>query len=619
MNTEQTNLSLEQTLGLFRRRAPWVLVCVALVAGTAYGFSKHQRKKYTATASLVFNENQPAQQVAGLPMASSNNPQAQRNTNLRLVQLGDVAAKTASRIGHGLTKGEVAGALSVSAQGESNIVDVSATASSPALAARVANAYTKQFVAEQQNSNHAYYAYALRVVNKQLAALPRKERAGSAGLALRGRAQSLGVLAELRNGSVQIAQAAALPTSPSSPRVSRNTSLGAVLGLLLGLGVAFLLERLDRRIREPEDLQAIYGLPLLGVVPESAALSRSARTHRSARGKKRAKEALPPAEEEAFQLIRAHLRYFNIDRELRTVLVASAAARDGKTTIALHLASAAARMGSVVLLVEADLRHPTLAEQLDLQPGPGLSDVLIGDVSLWSATQLVDLESRSADGNGRQMRFGERMLDVLAAGAPLPPNPGVLIESHAMQAVLQQARSTYDIVVIDTPPLAAVPDAFPLLSQVDGVIIVGRGGRNRRDVAERLHETLTHARAPLLGVVANGFKPRRLRSYGYAYDFPHARDEWTPTAGVTDAGPPGVPTGPSPRHVRPNGRTAWTGVEPMDPAQQAWDATRRDVEDRDHDPDNKLSRSLYGVPGEPERSPSKPLEPGPGTERAELA
>src|SRR5439155_22909974 len=189
----------------------------------------------------------------------------------------------------------------------------------------------------------------------------------------------------------------------------------------------------------------------------------------------------------------------------------------GMTTIVRLLANAAARMGWVVLLLEADFRCPAFAEQLDLRPGPGLSDVLIGELSLWSATQLVDVDSPPVDGSAG------RSLDVLAAGVPLPPNPARLIESHAMAGVLEEARSTYDLVVINTPPLAAVSDAFPLLRKVDGVIIVGRGGRNRRDVAERLHETLADARAPLLGVVANGFKARQPRSYGYAYDDAHAR------------------------------------------------------------------------------------------------
>jgi capsular exopolysaccharide synthesis family protein len=510
MDTEQTNLSLEQVLGVLRRRAGWIVLCFVLAAGAAYGFSKHQTKKYTATASLVFNNNQLGQQVAGLPVASSNNQQAQQNTNLKLAQLGDMTEKTAGLLGQGLTKENVSADLSVSAQGESNIVNVAATATSPSLAAGIANTYTNQFVKEQQNSNHAYYASALRLVNKQLAVLSAKEKAGTAGLALQDRAQSLATLTELRNGNVQVAQAATVPTSPSSPKVSRNTVLGAVLGLLLGLGLAFLLERLDRRIREPKDLEAVYGLPLLGVVPESSALSRSGRSDGTAGA------VLPAGEAEAFHLIRAHMRYFNVDRELRTLMVVSAGPGDGKTTVARHLASAAARMGSRVLLLETDLRRPTIAQQLGIVSGRGLSDVLIGAVPLPEAIQTIELTAPSED------RAKGHSLDVLVAGASLPPNPGELIESRAMANLLEQSKTRYDLVVIDTPPLTAVSDAFPLLKKVDGVVIVGRVGRNRRDVAERLHETLTGAGAPLLGVIANGFKAGRRGGYGYGYSYDYA-------------------------------------------------------------------------------------------------
>jgi succinoglycan biosynthesis transport protein ExoP len=538
MDTDQANLTIEQVLGVLRRRAPWIVLCVVLVAGAAYGFSKHQTKKYTATASLVFNNNQLNLQAAGLQAVSNGGSQLpQQNTNVKLVQLGDMAEKTAIRLGRGLTKERVSADLSVSAQGESNIVNVSATSTSPALAADIANSYASQFVVEQQNSNHKYYASALALVNRQLATLTPKQKVSTAGLALEGRAQSLGVLAELHNGNVEIAQTATVPTAPSSPKVSRNTVLGAVLGLLLGLGIAFLLERLDRRIREPRDLEAIYGLPLLGVVPESSALSRSLRGGASGQA------VLPPGEAEAFHLIRAHLRYFNVDRDLRTLLIASAAPGDGKTTIARNLAAAAARMGSRVLLVECDLRRPTIAQQLNIPSGPGLSDVLIGAISMGEATQSIDLDASSVDGSQG------RTFDALVSGAVLPPNPGELIESHAMEDLLQQARSRYDLVLIDTPPLTAVSDAFPLLRKVDGVIIVGRVGRNRRDIAERLHETLAGVGASLLGVVANGVKASGPGSYAYAYDYatasPTARPSGTSSSIPSANGDPSsdVPAG----------------------------------------------------------------------------
>jgi succinoglycan biosynthesis transport protein ExoP len=524
MDSEQSKLSIERVLGVIRRRGLWLVACVVIVGAAAFALSKQQPKKYTATASLVFNNTQANQQAAGLQAVSVNNQLPEQNTNVELVQLGDMAAKTAGRLGQGLTEEKIRGDLKVSARGESNIVNVSVTATSPTLAADIANTYSNQFVKEQQNSNHAYYASALFLVNKQLATLSSKARVSPAGIALASRAQSLGVLAELRSGNVQIAQMARVPISPSSPKITRNTILGGVLGLLLGLGIAFLLERFDRRIREPKDLEKIYGLPLLGVVPESAALSRSSR-----RGSNQA--VLPPGEAEAFHLIRAHLRYFNVDRDLRALLVASAAPGDGKTTVARHLAAAAATMGTRVLLIECDLRRPTVAQQLDIPSGPGLSDVLIGATSINEAVQSIDLDTPS-EGVAKR-----RVLDVLVAGAALPPNPGELIESHAMEAVLEQTKSTYDLIVIDTPPLTAVSDAFPLLRKVDGVIIVGRVGRNRRDIAERLQETLTGAGAPLLGVVANGVKASGRGSYAYAYDYAQAAPKTPPPSSPSSSSP----------------------------------------------------------------------------------
>jgi capsular exopolysaccharide synthesis family protein len=480
-------LDLKQALGVLRRRLPVIALCVVVVAGAALAFSKLEAKKYTATSSLLFSSSGLTNEIAGLPANSSGvSLLAQQASDLELVKLGDMAAKTASLLGHGLTEHSVSENVSVAGQGESGVVSVSTTSSSPALAAEIANTYTRLFVEEQKSTNKQYFKSALALVQKQLAALSPRQRTGADGLQLQNRAQTLRLLAELKQGSVNVAQEAVAPTSPSSPKTSRNTAIGGVLGLLIGLALAFILEPLDRRIRMPEDLETIYHLPLLGTVPKSKALSRKL-------------GALPPTEAEAFGLIRAHLRFFNNDRDLRTVVIASAAVGDGKTTTAVYLAEAAARSDSRVLLVELDLRNPTLAQQLDIQPGPGVADVLIGTIRMEEATRSVDLSASSPAHGATGRRF-----DVLPAGAVLPPNPGELIESHAMEATLEQARSSYDLVVIDTPPLTCVPDAFPLLTKVDGVVIVGRVEHSRRDAAERLHQILANSGARLLGVIATG-------------------------------------------------------------------------------------------------------------------
>src|SRR5271154_5135083 len=159
MDTKQTNLSIEQVLGVLRRRAPVILFCFVLAVGAAYGFSKHQTKKYTATASLVFSTNQLSQQVAGLQVVGNGSQLPEQLTNLKLVQLGDMAEKAAILLAHakgatllarGLTGEKIKEGLSVSAQGESNVVNVSATATSPKLAADIANTHTEKFVYEQQ-------------------------------------------------------------------------------------------------------------------------------------------------------------------------------------------------------------------------------------------------------------------------------------------------------------------------------------------------------------------------------------------------------------------------------------------------------------------------------------
>jgi capsular exopolysaccharide synthesis family protein len=498
----KSGLSLEEVLGTLRRRAVHIALCVFLAGAAALGYSLKQTKQYTATASLVFNNTQLSQQVAGLQAASGGDPQAQQGTNLKLVTLGGSADKTARLVGHGLSRKKVVDAVAVSSEANTNIVQVSATSSSPTLAADIANTYSEQFVREQQNASGRYFKTALASVKAQLDDLPADQRSGPAGLALQDRAQSLEILTQIQSGNVQVAQRAPVPTAASSPKVVRNTLLGAFLGLLLGLSLAFLRERLDRRIKEPEDLERIFELPLLATVPESSAYPAHTALGEGAR-------VLPAPEAEVFKMLRARLRYFNINRDLRLVLVTSATPGDGKTTVAQNLAEAAASAGGRVLLLEADLRRPTLAGRLGLRSAPGLAEVLISSCSVDDALQATSLEP-ATNGSSRQ----NSAVRVIVSGM-VPPNPAELIESSAMERLLDWAAESFDLVLIDTPPLSVVPDAIPLMRRIHGVVIVSRLGKSTRDGAVRLRAELTRLHAPLLGVVANGFAGRGVTGYEY--------------------------------------------------------------------------------------------------------
>lgn len=505
MNGEPpTRMNVERTLRIVRRRAPIVLICILIAAGSAYGFAKNQQQKYTATASLLFGTNQVAAAATGLLPVSQSMSTSQQDTNVQLVGLGDVAAKTAVALGPRWSPGEVHGAVSAAPNSDTSLVTVSATASTPRLAQKIANTYSNVFVSEQQAQALQQISAAQRLVTEQYNALSPAQRAGAQGLALADRAQALGVLGKLQNGNVSFANQAALPTSPSSPKIKRDIALGGLLGLLIGLALASLLERLDVRIRDPKELEAIYEVPVLTAVPERSDYEvLTSLRHASQSG-------VPSLHDEVFNLLRSYLRYFAVARELRTLLVISAGPREGKTTISYNLAKAAAVLGSRVLLIEGDLRRRTVIAPLLDDAYPALPDVLIGEAIVQEAVRPIQVGPKA-------------VLDVLIAGSIPPPNASELIESPAMGSVLDAAISEFDLVVIDTPPLSLVADAIPLLTMVDGVIIVGRVGSSRRDAAEQLHKRLKSLGAPVLGIVANGVVSRETSSFrrrdGYSYGY----------------------------------------------------------------------------------------------------
>jgi Mrp family chromosome partitioning ATPase len=471
MAQDSDGLDLAQALAVLRRRAWLIALCTIAVAAAAFGFSKMQQKEYTATSALVFGESRVSQLLATMPSSSTGSQIAQQASNIELVGLGDAAEKTAARIGGGLTSRDVSKSVTVRGSGESEVVTISATSTSPVLAAKIANTYADAFVKGQAKANARFLDSAQALVKRQVDRLPPAQRYSSAAVELQNRAQTLQLLQDLDYNDVKIAQTAQVPTYATSPQTKKNTMVGVVLGLILGLGLAFAVERLRRgkTLATGEELAAVYGLPLLGVVGEGE-------------------------DPEAFALVRAQLRFASGADDARLLLLTEAERGDGAAEVCRGLAEAAARLGTRALVLEANLRDPSLPAQIGLGAGPGLERALSGAVSVRDAIRSVPV---IAPDSGARLGF-----DVLAPGTTPLPSPPQWIEGPAMAMALQQLRSEYDLVLLDAPPLTAFADAFPLLERVDGVVVVGRLGHSGREPAERLRATLEASGVRRLGAIA---------------------------------------------------------------------------------------------------------------------
>jgi capsular exopolysaccharide synthesis family protein len=489
------------------RRRWWVVALIALIAGAgAYVLAKRKPKQYSATASLLFQDSNLDQKLFGNQVLSSVDPSRLAATNAALVELPAVARQTAARLG--VPASVVAADISFGSNTTADVMPVTATTESPSLSARMANTYVRQYIAFRQAADRSQLAQAQQLVNSQLAAIPASEANATTAQTLRSRSYQLQLLASLQTGNAEPVQTAVAPTSPSAPTPSRDGIIGAFLGLLVGCMLAFILERRDRTLKTAADIEEVYRVPVIGVIPESRDLAKT-----GSAGSQR--------EQDAFRMIRAQLRYFDVDRDIKRVMVSSAEVGEGKSTIALGLARAVASSAEGrALLIEADLRRPSLADALGIENVVGLSELLshASDVAAGLRELVVTPEDGGSNGARPQ-------LDVLLAGGT-PPNPLELLESKRMSELLDYADSVYDLVIIDAPPLPVVSDPIALVHHVDGLLLVARLGHTHRDRAARLVRQIGDLKADVLGVVINGVPhaDTTYGGYGYGYGYTPSTD-----------------------------------------------------------------------------------------------
>lgn len=429
-----------------------VVACTLLGLIMAAGLTLAARPTYSAHTQL-FVALQSTGSVAELQQGNSFT-QARVQSYVETVRTPAVLDPAIETLGLDETAAELAERVTASADLQTVLMTISAVDSSPAQAAAIAQAVTDSLI---------------KVVGDL-------------------ESPSTGQISPIK---LSVVTPAVAPASPSTPKTKQNLAMGVFVGLALGLGMTILRTTLDTKIRGESDLRRATTAPLLGGIAFDADAEKKPLLTQAGHQSPRA---------ESFRQIRTNLQFANVNSNSKTFLVTSSLPGEGKSTTATNMAIAMAQAGQRVVLVDADLRRPSVAQYLGLEPNAGLTTILIG----------------SADVTDVLQPWGEKNLHVLTSGR-IPPNPSELLGSEAMSLLLDQLEREFDIVIVDAPPLIPVTDASVLAQKVGGVVLVVGAMKVKTQDLERSLASLDLVGANLLGVVINLLQTKGADAYAYSY------------------------------------------------------------------------------------------------------
>jgi polysaccharide biosynthesis transport protein len=517
-------VDLRRQIAIIRAWFPLLVVSVVLAGGAAFVFSSLQQKVYEAKSTLIVGQSLSAVSPDYNQLLAS---QRLSTTYAAVATKRPILDTVIGQLRLDVTADELSKHVQANAPLDSTLLTIVAQDADPARAAAIANALAQQLIAAspaiqgRQAEFQASIDADLKATQDQISAiqaqvetlsgLPSRTAAQDAELAtLEGRLVSLrSTYATLLSFSssnasnlLTVVEPAVAPISPVSPRPLLNTLLAAIVGLLLGAAIVFVVEYLDDTIKNSDDVQAVVDLPTLGPIARMKGDKGRSEIYRLV-------ALLHPRSgvAEAYRTLRTSIEFASVDAPIRTLLVTSSIPGEGKTITASNLAVVFAQAGRRVLLVDADLRKPGIHVVFDLPNAHGLTTLLRSDeVSLDAIAQTTEQEN----------------LRILTTG-PLPPNPAELLGSQRMRTFLDRLKTGEGLVIFDSPPLQAVTDAAVLSSLLDGTLFVIDAGHSRRGAVRQGRDVLARAGANVLGAVLNRL-PARAHSdyasyYGGAYRF----------------------------------------------------------------------------------------------------
>lgn len=455
-------------------RAHWIVIFVAaaLGGGAAFGWSVTQPRVYAADTTGIVTVDGDG--TAGNALAGNQLAQSRVKSYLNLGSWRAVAEHAIDELDLDASPDALVSRVSVTNPADTTALNVTATGSTPESARELAEAWMR-------------------------------------GMAIEIDALEGGTETHQATISLVVGDSARLPTSPTSPSTRLNVIIGVLAGLALGLVHAFARHIVDRRIRHPRDIERETGISVIGTLPLEKT-NNERKVIDFWRDTQRASESM--------RELRTNLQFIDVDNPPRVIVVTSSVPGDGKSTIAVNLASAIAAAGQWAILIDCDLRRPVVADIFGISRDIGLTDILAG------RAQLQDIAHRPNK---------NASLAVLGAGR-IPPNPSELLGSHRMQKFLTDL-SKNAIVILDSPPVLPVTDAAVLAANADGVIVVVSSGKTTFDMLHRAVKNVQRTSGRVLGVVLNKVPRKGAESAYYGHEYYGVHERYARDAEHSDVAP----------------------------------------------------------------------------------